>query len=435
MKTFRLPILALTGWLCLALLALTPAHAQDSHSVMTLDDAMPGIDVVINLPPDMPGAIAVEISQASVTLKDADGKVEFYMADPRTHAVELALMAGSGTHTLSITRLPGAGVGYVSLNPQAGLTTRPVGSFVPSGALTLDQQQQVILNADGPGSSIPVDIPAGGMGAITAQFEKSTLMAQLTDSSGSAVGTLYGGAVDGLSVTLDGGSYLMTLLNSDTKPVVAALNVSAVETDLLAAFAPSATEPASPPSPARNVAALSVVTPQPANCALTIDATSVNFRSGPGTGYDIVGHGASGTQYEVSGQNSNGSWLVLTGDEGELLWVSGQLGSTRGDCSKLAVYDLPTRSAAPVQPTSAPDGSLGSGNDHSAGNDDTGSSSGSDDLSAGNQGNDDVSPGNDDSGGSSGGHGSDDGGGDDHGDGSGNSGSGGGGSGGHGSDD
>ncbi len=264
-------------------------------------------------------------------------------------------MPDTGTHTLALARLPGVSEAYVSLKPQPSLTERSLASLVPSGALTLDQQQQTLLDAKVPGTTVPINIPLNQLGAITASFPHSPLTAQLSDGSGGAVATLYGGSLDAVSVTMEAGSYTMTLLNNDTsRPAIANLSVARATDDSLAKLTIVSNAAAGTPAPQLVSDPASASSPnnadpaQSGDCVLTVAPKSINLRSGPGTGYSVLGYSYNGDEHLVGGRNSDGSWLVIADDHAGSAWILAQLGAMTGDCNNLQVYDIPYR-AAPAQ--------------------------------------------------------------------------------------
>ncbi|HEX2905792.1 MAG TPA: hypothetical protein VHO69_02950, partial [Phototrophicaceae bacterium] len=91
----------------LILVTALPAFAQDNANLITLNDATPAIDVVITLPPDTTGTIALDFSGAAVRLTDANKNVVFKAADSRLHGLELNIAPNSNAHTLTVERLPG----------------------------------------------------------------------------------------------------------------------------------------------------------------------------------------------------------------------------------------------------------------------------------------------------------------------------------------
>ena len=62
----------------------------------------------------------------------------------------------------------------------------------------------------------------------------------------------------------------------------------------------------------------------------------LNFRAGPGTGYQIITVLASGTLAPITGRNSDHSWQRLNVSN-QLGWVSGDFTTEYGDCSRVAV--------------------------------------------------------------------------------------------------
>ena len=63
---------------------------------------------------------------------------------------------------------------------------------------------------------------------------------------------------------------------------------------------------------------------------------SLNFRTGPSTGYQIITVLSSGTLAPITGRNSEHSWWRLN-IENQIGWVSGDFTTEYGDCSKVAV--------------------------------------------------------------------------------------------------
>ncbi len=57
-------------------------------------------------------------------------------------------------------------------------------------------------------------IPAGELGTLTASFPGAAVTAQVLDQAGQPVATLAGGRFDGLMLALDGGTYQVTLVES-----------------------------------------------------------------------------------------------------------------------------------------------------------------------------------------------------------------------------
>jgi hypothetical protein len=64
----------------------------------------------------------------------------------------------------------------------------------------------------------------------------------------------------------------------------------------------------------------------------------VNVRSGPGTGYAVIGALSSSTKVKVSGRNAAGDWL-FTAFEGNSAWVYAPLLTIDGDMDMLTIVD------------------------------------------------------------------------------------------------
>jgi uncharacterized protein YraI len=112
-----------------------------------------------------------------------------------------------------------------------------------------------------------------------------------------------------------------------------------------------------------------------------VQSNSINLRSGPGTGFSVVGIGYAGEQYMVLSRHTSGLWFqVLFGSEE--VWLAASVGSLNGDCLDLSVSDLAIQNAETQIPSpgETPDTSS-SEDDHSTESEDHSGSedSGSDD--------------------------------------------------------
>ncbi|MBE2269111.1 MAG: hypothetical protein IAE80_12845, partial [Anaerolinea sp.] len=138
----RLSLFALI-LLALSLSAALPALAQSDANLIILNDASPAIDVVVTLPADTTGTIALEFSGALVRLTDASGAVVFSAADVRLHALELNIAPNSGSHTLTVERLPGTAEAVVRVSSLPELTLYGAAELV--SGLTVASNQEVSL--------------------------------------------------------------------------------------------------------------------------------------------------------------------------------------------------------------------------------------------------------------------------------------------------
>ncbi len=316
----------------LALMSAWPALAQDDNGLITLDDATPAIDVVISLPADTTGAIALDFSSAAVRLADANGATVFRAADARLHGLELNIAPNSGSHTLTVERLPGAAAAYVQVLSLPELTQMGSTQRVSDLAVSLNQEVSLPLSAAHPSDSVAVTIPADVLGVLTATFPGSGATTQVTDASNTIVAESSGGHVDGMNLVLDAGDYLFTLLtNNLATPVVAGVRaVSAVDAGFTLVQAPESPAP--------------VAVAQTVACTALVDASSINLRSGPGTGYSILGYGYRDQSYTVGGRNPEANWVLVGTDVGPA-WIARANVEVEGDCADVRVFNIPLHDA------------------------------------------------------------------------------------------
>ncbi|MCA9915288.1 MAG: SH3 domain-containing protein [Anaerolineae bacterium] len=324
------------------LLLAYPALAQNNPDLITLDDATPAIDVVISLPDGTTGTIALNVAMASVTLTDQNNAVVFHAADERLHGVEFNIAPNSGTHTLTVERLPGAAAAYVSVVSLPEMTVAGETTVIDGTAISLNEESALTLDASSPAGSVSVSIPADTTGVVTATFPGAGAATQLVDTEGTVLAQSVGGHVDGLSFVLDSGDYDFAVQgNNLTDAVVAGVRViSSIDGGFTVLEAPQT--PAA--SPTQDVATAG----EP--CTATVSASSVNLRSGPGTGYSVLGYGYRGESYQVGGQNTEGSWIVIGTGAGDSAWVARSAAQMQGSCQALTVFDIPYREAqaAPI---------------------------------------------------------------------------------------
>jgi uncharacterized protein YraI len=320
--------------------AVPRAHAQGGNDPIVLNDATPGVDVVVNLAPGTSGVVSLQVEQASVRVTDSSGVAVFQTADARVHALEFRFGPDSGTHTITIERLPGVTEAYARVVSQADLNDTGSGTLVTSNLLTDQQQADFPLTNITPSGTVDITIPNGLTETVTMSFPGAPVTAQLVDTNGTAVASLYGSRIDGLSVALEGGDYELTMLNTNVAQNTVA-NVSVQPAEMAALATESSTT---------TVAAqtTTTTTAQNVSCSVDIQVSSVNLRSGPGQGYSVSGYGFRGDQLLVGGTNTDGSWL-LVGTENGSAWMIGNAGQLNNQCSNLTVYDIPYRDAPTPQ--------------------------------------------------------------------------------------
>lgn len=341
--------------LLILLTAAMPALAQQNNpDLITLNDAAPVIDVVITLPADTTGTIALDLALAGVTLTDANDAVVFTAADERLHGLEFNIAPNSGSHTLTVERLPGVAEAYVSVVSLPEMIVGGHFELIEGRSLGLNQEAALVLDANSPGGTVTVDVPADTAGVISATFPGAFATTQLVDADGVLLAESMGGHVDGLTFVVDGGSYGFTLLGSGlTSSIVAGVRaISAQEAGFVVVQAPAAA--------ASTVAADS--------CNATIAVSSANLRSGPGTGYSVLGYAYRGEIYPIGGQNREDSWIVVGTPGGGSAWLALSAAQIQGGCNTLTVFDIPTQDAAPAQIVITSPGSSSSsgsfGDDH-----------------------------------------------------------------------
>jgi SH3-like domain-containing protein len=325
-------------WVLAVVLVFGRAFAQDSNQTITLNDASPGIDVTVSTPPGMAGAVSLQLSGASVTVLDGSGSRVFQAADKRVHGLELHFAPGAVPHTITVERLPGVQEAYVSIVSQAEMSL-PVGmAQTSSPALTVGQEFDTTLSAVAPNADLSLSIPANTVGQLAATFPGSSASAAIIDGTGTSLATLNAAQIDGVSLTLDGGEYHISLTNKDS----AATTVAGISLGpALVAALPSAVMSA--PATADTVALA-----QP-NCTIQIAQSSINLRSGPGTGYSILDYAYRAESLPVSGTNPEQNWLLVASGKGTGAWMDKGLGVLSGDCGQLQTYNIPYRAALQAQ--------------------------------------------------------------------------------------
>ncbi len=325
------PLLLLSFAAALVLAGL-PALAQDDNLIV-LNDATPVIDVVITLPQDTTGTVKLDLVSAAVTLTDDSSTTVFSAADSRLHALELNIAPNTGAHTLTVERLPGVSEAYVKILSVPELTVSGMPELVQSNQLNLNQEVSLSLDVNQPGDHVAVNIP-DSTGLLRATFPGANATTQLVDAQGKLLAASYNGHVDGLNMLLDSGQYDFTVLATDfSQPVMAGISdLPAAENGFTLLQAPVS-------DTTQTVAG--------GDCTATINVSSVNLRSGPGTGYSVLGYGFRNESFTVGGINPLNNWFVVGTDSGSA-WVSNSVAQLDGSCNGLTVFDVPFKEAQPA---------------------------------------------------------------------------------------
>ena len=210
MKLLRklIPLLALS-------LAALPVLAQDSGGLITLDDNTPSIDVNITMPADTTGTVALDVTQTAINLVNDAGTTMLQAADARVHGLELNIAPNSGSHTLTIKRLPDVVQAAVQVRSLANLTDVGATQTLNSTQLTLDQAR--VLAADVAQSTTHVSIPQGQPSVISVSYPGVVGNLQITDALGIIL-LSASSDVDGINLVVDPGEYDVTLQMQSAPP-------------------------------------------------------------------------------------------------------------------------------------------------------------------------------------------------------------------------
>ena len=329
--------LSLFALIIALLVAAVPAFAQqDNSNLITLNDASPAVDVVITLPQDTTGTISLDLALAGITLTDSNGGIVFTVSDERVHNLEFNIAPNSGTHTLTVERLPGVTEAFVSIVSLPEMTVGGTVELIEGNTLALNQEVALSLNTENPGSTVSVDIPMDTIGVITATFPGAFATTQLVDTNGMLLAESTGGHIDALTFVLDSGRYDFTVLGRDLSEtvIVGVRSISAEEGEFTIIDAPAQS---------------STVSTNTTNCTAMVTSSSANLRSGPGTGYSILDYAYRDESYPVGGQNQENNWLVVGTPNGGSAWLAQSATQIQGTCNTLTVFDIPTRDAEPMQ--------------------------------------------------------------------------------------
>lgn len=332
-----------------ALLVPALVSAQDPNDLIVLNDSTPAIDVVINPSPDTTGVVALEVDNASVIITDAVGNIVFETTDPDIEALEFHFAPNAGQHTLTVERLPGAPQAYSRIVSLAEMSASDVSpTLVEGNTLAQTQEADYPLNVGSPSSTVDFTITEEQQyGTITASFPGAPVTAQLVEvEENRTLATLYGSLIDGVRFTVDDGNYQLALLNNNpeqqTVATVSYLPASETDFETMVTQAEDAQTTTMTDTNTSN-SAIPQTNPT-SDCTLAVTASSVNLRSGPGTGYSVLEYAFRGDILPVGGENPGTGW-VLVGTETGSGWMATASGMLSGTCDSLTAYDIPYREA------------------------------------------------------------------------------------------
>jgi hypothetical protein len=325
MKRHLLPIVTL-------LLGLTALPAAQNNDLITLSDSQPSVTAEIALPKNTTGALVLDLSQASVTLTDSQGKVVFQEADARVRGVELSIAPNTDQHTLTVQKLPGAPAASVRIRSLAWLTDTRVNQQTVSDRVGLDQARTLPVTTQPAGVTTRISLPSGTPGVVNLVYTGISGSLQVQDSAGSLVARADRD-IDGINLVLDPGEYSLTLQAAQIQTgATATLQVAGAAAKGFALLnPPAAPEPVNQqqqPPPAQ----------QTADCLATVVPQMARMRVGPGTDYQPIGIAGQGQSFLVTGVNPDASWLQVSTNLGDA-WVSRDLMQVSGGCNNVPVYN------------------------------------------------------------------------------------------------
>jgi hypothetical protein len=332
----------------LAFPAMTRAQAQSGGDIIPLNDSAPGIDIVVDSQPGASGALALQLSGASVVVSDSAGQSIFQMADARAHTLELRFGAGATRHTVTVERLPGFSEAYVRATPLDDLTAVSDVTLVGKSSLSVGEGVEALLGASAAHSALDFTVPDGQLARLVASFSGAPLSGQVVDGAGTTIASLNPSLIDGLSIALESGKYALDLASTETTvDTLASSSVTAADVPDLPAPVAVTPQPVEPPAQPE-----AAVQPAAAECVIQITAIS-EVHSGPGATYSLMGYAPRGITLQVGGINRERTW-ILVGDGNVSGWVQGVPGAVSGDCTQITTFDIPAAQTSSAPSLSAP---------------------------------------------------------------------------------
>jgi hypothetical protein len=332
-----------------------PSYAQDSNPPIILNANTPSVDIVVSGDNGAPGVVYIEMNGVHASLRDANGNELLSVIDKRITELAIQIAQGTAPQTLHLELLPGIEQAQLRITAQSALpivNTRPQANAdvqpVSSGEII---QNKVAL---APAQTIPVSV-SDTSNLLSVEVPGSPATVQLTDDKGAVLMTSSTGKeITGLSVRLDKGSYSLSLASADlNNPSEALMTLS--QAPVLTLTADNAQSGNSQQS---------AVLPQ--SCTATVNVSSMNLRSGPGTAYSVLGSVSQTTNLVVGGVNREGGWILVKGPNGTA-WIAQSSATLNGGCGTLPKFDIPLRNyvpqaADPAQP--AQGGNNGNSGEH-----------------------------------------------------------------------
>ena len=198
----------------IALLAAVPlqvaAQTSVANDAILLDDTSPILEAVITPAVGTTGAVQIEVSDASVSILDANGDAVFRTLHPNVQNVTVHFAPDAQPHTVVVERLPNAAESYVRLNALAEIPVVENAVAVSGDTLASGEGTQVTLDETA-ANVIMWDVSESD--TITARFTDPNTRAEIVDTlSNMIVGQLESAAqISGFNITLEAGSYALAM--------------------------------------------------------------------------------------------------------------------------------------------------------------------------------------------------------------------------------
>ncbi len=151
------------------------------------------------------------------------------------------------------------------------------------------------------------------------------------------------------------GVELLPVVDGSTAEVMAADTATSEPTPVIPAqaVASTGTKPTATPAPAV-LASAPVESPSGVSVVVSTQGANLNIRTGPGTGFAIIGSTANGNSYAALGRDSAAAWVQVNLGSGRTGWLSAGFVTVTGGLSNLPVVATTSApAAAVVQPAPA----------------------------------------------------------------------------------
>lgn len=259
------------------------------------------------------------------------------------------LLGASGAARISY-RLPDTGLYTLMVSNTGGAPGEfllHLGARPAAASLNLALNVPAAINVPPGAAPIQYSFDANPASPLTLQILSTVpgflFNAQVYNGMGQLVGLLGGPGLQGSSLFIGPDTGLYEVVVSGWAPEMAGaltllLAPGSAAAPAGAALTPTPTEAA-----------------QPLVCQVrTAGGSNVNIRSGPTTGFPIIGMLTPASSLEVIGQSVDGTWYVVN-MAGQRGWISGAVTRLEGPCTGLVFFESPpTPTPLPSTPTPTP---------------------------------------------------------------------------------